>query len=187
MPADEDILYAGPVWDYDPCYGPGGFHDNIQVATANPENFYAVNNYLVDGLIKIESFRNAVKKTLNKQDGEFYLAVQKMTGNNGTVYTMAETVKSSQLMNEKLWNVFDSRFVYVHKGQKVTFDNANKFLNDYITERINWLSETTAEWNGNNYSVPTDYDEEEKELSFFEKIVAFFRSILDWLLNLFKF
>ena len=187
MPADEDILYAGPVWDYDPCYGPGGFHDNIQVATANPENFYAVNNYLADGLIKIESFRNAVKKTLNKQNGEFYLAVQKMTGNNGTVYTMAETVKSSQLMNEKLWNVFDSRFVYVHKGQKVTFDNANKFLNDYITERINWLSETTAEWNGNNYSVPTDYDEEEKELSFFEKIVAFFRSILDWLLNLFKF
>ena len=187
MPADEDILYAGPVWDYDPCYGPGGFHDNIQVATANPENFYAVNNYLADGLIKIESFRNAVKKTLNKQNGEFYLAVQKMIGNNGTVYTMAETVKSSQLMNEKLWNVFDSRFVYVHKGQKVTFENANNFLNDYITERINWLSETTAQWNGNNYSVPTDYDEEEKELSFFEKIVAFFQSILDWLLNLFNF
>ena len=187
MPADEDILYAGPVWDYDPCYGPGGFHDNIQVATANPENFYAVNNYLADGLIKIESFRNAVKKTLNKQNGEFYLAVQKMIGNNGTVYTMAETVKSSQLMNEKLWNVFDSRFVYVHKGQKVTFDNANKFLNDYITERINWLSETTAEWNGNNYSVPTDYDEEEKELSFFEKIIAFFQSIIDWIMNLFKF
>ena len=187
MPADEDILYAGPVWDYAPCYGPGGFHDNIQVATANPENFYAVNNYLADGLIKIESFRNAVKKTLNKQNGEFYLAVQKMIGNNGTVYTMAETVKSSQLMNEKLWNVFDSRFVYVHKGQKVTFDNANKFLNDYITERINWLSETTAEWNGNNYSVPTDYDEEEKELSFFEKIIAFFQSIIDWIMNLFKF
>lgn len=188
MPADEDILYAGPVWDYDPCYGPGGFHDNIQVATANPENFYAVNNYLADGLIKIESFRNAVKKTLNKQNGEFYLAVQKMIGDNGTVYTMAENVKSSQLMNEKLWNVFDSRFVYVHKGQKVSFENANIFLNDFISERIDWLSDTTSQWNGNNYSVPTDYDEDpEENLSFFERIIAFFQSIIDWIMNLFKF
>jgi len=188
MPADEAILYAGPVWDYDPCYGPGGFHDNIQVATANPENFYAVNNYLADGLIKIESFRNAVKKTLNKQNGEFYRAVQNMIGDNGTVYTMAENVKSSQLMNEKLWNVFDSRFVFVHKGQKVSFANANKFLNDFITERINWLSDTTSQWNGNNYSVPTDYDEDKKEdLSFLERIIAFFQSIIDWLMNLFTF
>lgn len=191
MPADEDILYAGPVWDYDPCYGPGGFHDNIQVATANPENFYAVNNYLADGLIKIESFRNAVKKTLNKQNGEFYAAAQKMIGANGTVYTFADQVKSSQLMNAKLWNVFDSRFVYVHKGQKVTFGNATAFLNDFIDERINWLADTTSTWNGNNYSVPTDYDEEPEELSFFERImqsiVDFFNSILDFFMNLFSF
>lgn len=192
MPADEDVLYAGPVWDYDPCYGPGGFHDNIQVATANPENFYAVNNYLADGLIKIESFRNAVKKALNNQNGEFYLAVQNMIGDNGNVYTFAEQVKSSQLMNAKLWNVFDSRFVYVHKGQKVTFENANAFLNDFINERINWLSDTTSTWNGSNYSVPTDYDEEpEENLSFFERIIKsitdFFQAIADFFRSLFNF
>ena len=76
----------------------------------------------------------------------------------------------------------------MHSGEKVTFENATIFMNDYIAERINWLADTVATWNGENYSVPLDYPEEPaKELSFFEKIIAFFQSIIDWFMNLFKF
>lgn len=188
MPADEDVLYAGPVWDYDPCYGPASFHgDAVRKLTANPENFYSVEKYLVDGLIKIESFRNAVKKALNKQNGEFYLAVQNMIGENGYVNTFAAHVKDTQLMNSKMWNSLDKNFVVVHSGKSVSFENANIFLNDYIEARINWLSDATSKWNGSNYSIPTGNEEPQKELSFFEKIIAFFQSIIDWIMNLFKF
>lgn len=188
LPADEDIMYAGPIWDYDPCYGPGGFHDNIQLKTANPENFYMVQNYLINGLIKHESFRNAVKEQLNKENGEFYLAVQNMTGDNGYVNEFSAKVTASRDMNAKLWDVMDEKFVVVHDGDAVTFENASIFLNDFIDTRINWLADTVATWNGNNYSIPLDPEPEEpeKELSFFEKIAAFFRSIIDWIMNLFK-
>lgn len=188
LPADEDIMYAGPIWDYDPCYGPGGFHDNIQLKTANPENFYMVQNYLINGLIKHESFRNAVKEQLNKENGEFYLAVQNMTGDDGYVNEFSAKVAASRDMNAKLWDVMDEKFVVVHDGDAVTFENATIFLNDFIDTRINWLADTVATWNGNNYSIPLDPEPEEpeKELSFFEKIAAFFRSIIDWIMNLFK-
>lgn len=180
-------MYAGPIWDYDPCYGPGGFHDNIQLKTANPENFYMVQNYLINGLIKHDSFRNAVKEQLNKENGEFYLAVQNMTGDDGYVNEFSAKVAVSRDMNAKLWDVMDEKFVVVHDGDAVTFENATIFLNDFIDTRINWLADTVATWNGENYSVPLDYPEEpEKELSFFEKIAAFFRSIIDWIMNLFK-
>lgn len=188
LPADENIMYAGPIWDYDPCYGPGGFHDNIQLKTANPENFYMVQNYLINGLIKHESFRNAVKEQLNKENGEFYLAVQNMTGDDGYVNEFSAKVAVSRNMNAKLWDVMDEKFVVVHDGDAVTFENATIFLNDFIDTRINWLADTVATWNGNNYSIPLDPEPEEpeKELSFFEKIAAFFRSIIDWIMNLFK-
>lgn len=188
LPADEDIMYAGPIWDYDPCYGPGGFHDNIQLKTANPENFYMVQNYLINGLIKHESFRNAVKEQLNKENGEFYLAVQNMTGDDGYVNEFSAKVAASRDMNAKLWDVMDEKFVVVHDGDAVTFENATIFLNDFIDTRINWLADTVATWNGNNYSIPLDPEPEEpeKELSFFEKIIAFFQSIIDWIMNLFK-
>lgn len=190
LPADEDIMYAGPVWDYDPCYGPGGFHYNIQLATANPENFYTVTDYIINGLIKHESFRNAVREQLDKNNGEFYLAVQNMIGDEGYVNTFSQEVAASRVMNSKLWKVMDDRYVVVHDGDKVTFDNAITFLNDYIETRINWLADTVGTWNGNSYTLPLDPDpsatEEPEELNFFERIAAWFRSIIEWFMNLFK-
>ena len=190
LPADEDILYAGPVWDFDPAYGSGGTKDKLQEQTSQTEYFHLSQNYLVDGLLKIESFRNAIKKTLNKQNGEFYLAVQNMTGENGYVYTMSDRIRSSQLMNSKLWDVTYYKYIIVHPGDNVTFENATKFMNDYIEERIDWLSDLVSTWNGTNYSVPTyptSQSSQKENLSFFEKIIAFFQSIIDWIMNLFKF
>ena len=187
LPADEDIMYAGPIWDYDPCYGPGGFHDNIQIATANPENFYLANAYLIGGLMKHESFRNAVKAQLDTENGEFWLAVQNMIGDNGNVNTFSQEVAASRVMNSKLWKVMDEKFVVVHDGDAVTFENATIFLNDYIDTRINWLADTVSTWNGNDYNLPLDPDPSKPvELNFFQRIAAWFRSIIDWFKNLFK-
>lgn len=194
LPEDEDIMYAGPVWDFDPAYGSGGTQDKLQEKTSQTEYFHIAQNYLIDGLLKIESFRNEVKKALNKQNGEFYLAVQNMIGENGYVYTMSDTVKSSQLMNSKLWDVTYYKYIIVHPGEKVTFENATVFMNDYINERINWLADVVSTWNGANYSIPTyptSQPKPEENLSFFERIIQsfvnFFNTIIDFFRSLFSF
>ena len=177
-------MYAGPIWDHDLCYGIG--YGNREVAS-NPENFHMTTKYLAEGLIQIESFRDAVKKALNKQNGEFYKAAKSLLGSDGIIAQHSELVNQQQKLNFKLWDVSTSVAIVVKPGAEKNYNNAVEFLEYFVDERLEWLADITSTWNGNNYSVPTDYDEEEKELSFFEKIVAFFQSILDWLLNLFNF
>ena len=195
LPADEDIMYAGPVWDYDICYGIG--HRNREIA-ANPEYFYAATRYLMNGLMKIESFRNAVKATLNSENGEFYLAVQTLLGDNGVIAQQAEQLKASQKMNFTLWNIYADNYYYynyeddgkrivVKNGKAENYENAVEFFEYFIDTRLNWLSAETAKWNGSSYSIPVDPEpEQEQNLSFFDRILAFFRSIIEWISNLFK-
>ena len=185
LPADSDIMYAGPVWDYDICYGNG--HNNRSISS-NPENFYAIQNYLVNGLIKIESFRNAVKETLNSKTGKFYNAVMLLMENDGIIAQQSYIVSEQQKLNFKIWDITSDYSTVVLPGKAKTHENAVEFFEYFVVERINWLSDITSTWNGNNYSIPTDKKEEPKqELSFLERIIAFFQSIIDWLMNLFTF
>lgn len=198
LPEDEDIMYAGPVWDYDICYGIG--HRNRPIAS-NPENFFSATKYLINGLMKIESFREALKETLTPGTGEFYNAATELLGDDGVIATHATTVSMSQNMNFKVWDIYDRDYytynneaggyrIVVKDGKAENYENAVEFFNYFVEERLDWLSETITSWNGSNYSVPTDYDKEEKpeeNLSFIERIIAFFQSIIDWFISLFSF
>lgn len=154
LPEDEDIMYAGPVWDYDICYGTG-YNGNREIS-ANPENFFATTKYMLGTLVKIESFRDAVKATLDKADGDFYKAVQNMLGEEGYIKTYSDAVYSSQKMNYKLWNMNDKVITTLFCTDEVTYENAISFLDYFVSNRIEWLSDVTSEWNGDKYSVPVD-------------------------------
>lgn len=154
LPENEDIMYAGPLWDYDRGYGTG-YNGNRQIA-ANPENFFASTKYMLSTLITIESFRDAVKETLDNENGEFYNAVQKMLGENGDIKAFSDKVYSSQKMNYKLWNIKDNAIATFFCNDDETYENAIKFLDYFVDNRIEWLSEITSEWNGDKYSAPTD-------------------------------
>ncbi len=154
LPENEDIMYAGPVWDFDICYGTG-YNGNREIS-ANPENFFATTKYMLGTLIKIESFRDAVKEKLDKSDGDFYKAVQNMLGEDGYIKTFSDVVYSSQKMNYKLWNINDKVITTLFCTDEVTYENSISFLDYFVSNRIEWLSDITSEWNGEKYSVPTD-------------------------------
>lgn len=179
LPADSDIMYAGPVWDYDICYGIG--HDNRDVAS-NPENFFATEKYLVNGLIKIESFRDAVKATLNQEDGEFYTAVMALLGEDGIIAKQADVVSVSQKMNFKVWPVDDDYSIVVKPGAEKNFENSVEFLQYFIETRVNWLSDETSSWNGDNFTITTDSGTKRYNslTLLLEKFVNFFKKIADW-------
>lgn len=195
LPEDSDIMYAGPVWDYDLCYGTG--HKDRSVV-GKPEYFFAATRYLINGLVKVESFRNAVKATLDPKTGEFYLATKSLLGPDGEIYKQAELVSASQKMNYKIWDIYADDYYYynfeddgfrivVKDGKEENYENSVEFFEYFTSTRLDWLSKTVSTWNGSNYTLPLDpKPEEPKELSFFEKIMAFFQSIIDWFMNLFK-
>jgi len=132
-----------------------GHKGNRQII-ANPENFYATRSYMLGTLITIESFRDAVKATLDKESGDFYKAVQNMLGEEGNIKTFSDTVYGSQKLNYKLWNMDDQVVTALFCNDEVTYENAIKFLEFFVEKRIEWLSDITSEWNGEKYSAPTD-------------------------------
>lgn len=192
LAADSDKMYVGSVWDFDlgfgVCYGTA--EDRLEKAR-NPENFYASERYLADGLLKIESFRDAVKATLNKTDGEFYQAAMKLFGDDGFLSTGAAKISTSLAMNFKLWDLQNPYATVVADGQEMTYDNAVQYVKDYALARLNWLSETTSTWEGDNYTIITDDDAAKQEndsiiLQFIQKLIDFFRSIIQWFVALFQ-
>lgn len=184
LPEDSDIMYAGPVWDYDICYGNG--HHNRAIAS-NPENLYAATKYLANGLIKIESFRDAVKATLNKEDGEFYTAVMALLGEDGTIEKQAATIDASQKMNFKIWDITSDYSIVVKDGAEKTYENAVDFFQYYVETRVNWLSDETSSWNGDNFTITTDNGTKRYNslTLLFEKFVNFFKTIAAWFNSLF--
>lgn len=191
LPADSDIMYAGPVWDYDLCYGIG--QRNREVA-AVPEYFFASQRYLLKGLMNIQSFRDAVKATLDPETGDFYLATQTLLGPEGEICSQAEILEASQKMNYTIWDIYaddyyfynyedDGKRIVVKEGKEENYENAVEFFEYFTKTRLNWLSKETSKWNGNKYTITLD---PVPELNFFEKIAAWFRSIIEWFMNLFK-
>lgn len=154
LPEDEDIMYAGPIWDYDLSFTTG-YDFNSQLA-GNPENFWAATKYLASTLITIESFRDAVKEYLDSEDGEFYLAAQNMLGEDGNIMKFSQNVYASQKMNYKLWDITHDETAAFRCGDEETYENAVDFLLDFAEKRLEWLSETTSEWDGDNYYAPKD-------------------------------
>ena len=154
LPEDEDIMYAGPIWDYDICYGTG-YDGNRQIA-ANPENFFASTKYMLSTLITIESFRDAVKDALSSDGGRFYHAAQKLLGDDGIISAYSDQVYASQKMNYKLWDINNKATTALFCDDEVTYDNAIKFLKFFAENRFDWLSETVAKWSGSTYSAPAD-------------------------------
>lgn len=154
LPEDEDIMYAGPIWDYDLCFTTG-YDYNSQIA-GDPENFWAATKYLASTLITIESFRDAVKDYLNSEDGVFYLAAAKMLGEDGNIMTFSQNIYASQRMNYKLWDITHDETAAFRCGDEETYENGVDFLLDFATERLAWLSATTATWEGDNYTAPMD-------------------------------
>ena len=154
LPEDEDIMYAGPIWDYDLCFTTG-YDYNSQIA-GNPENFWAASKYLASTLITIESFRDAVKEYLNSEDGIFYKAAEKMLGEDGNIMTYSQNVYASQRMNYKIWSMTLPKTAAFRCGDEETYDNGIDFLLSFATKRLAWLSDTTSGWNGEKYSAPMD-------------------------------
>ncbi|MCR5782391.1 MAG: CotH kinase family protein [Clostridia bacterium] len=153
LPEDSDKLYCGPIWDFDRCYGIGSrMEDREQLSS--PEGFYVSGNYLVNGLLKIGTFRDKVKAALDADTGDFYRECAKMTGDGGYVMSIYNDIAQSLFMNSKKWHTADEIVMTVEPSAELNEENSAVFTKNYIEKRLRWLSDVTSTWNGDSYSLP---------------------------------
>ena len=187
---DADKFLAGPVWDNDLAFGIGFDVDRNALIT-KPEYFYSADKTAFSrALLKIESFRDAVKAKMSG-DGEMQQLRELMTADGGWIDTYAEQTAASLAMNYKLWDITNKDVLYVTLPDGTTVDGQVSKLKDFVSARADWLTTQTSQWSGDDYIIQTKPEEKEPEetnpiLELFAMILDFFRAIINWFEQLFN-
>ncbi len=187
LPEDEDIMYAGPIWDFDIAYGAS--YENRTPESANTDKLYLSGRYIINQLLYIESFREAIKDYLDPETGEFCNAVQKMIGDNGTIRTLSAQVEQSKKLNAVLWDGDIQNYVIiVNDGKEKNYANSINFLESYVAGRIEWLSESVEYWDGGFYIIETESKTvvSSSITSFFSKLKTFVTNVAEWFNKIFS-
>lgn len=154
---DADQFICGPLWDYDLAYGIG-YDTNRSSIVTKPEFFYCAGQPFGGALLRIQSFRDKMQELL-APDGEMTAAIQAMLGDEGTIVKYSEEVMQSQKMNYKLWDISNRDMPAVSQPLGLTYEQAVANLQNFMQTRFDWLSAEINAWDGENYIIRTDTDE----------------------------
>ena len=127
LPEDQDMLYAGPVWDFDAAYG-------TSTPDLPPEGLYAGRMRLAHELLYLPDFRKAVTdayEVLYPQVNEILLSAS--VGAEGrrlrSILGYAWECSASRSMDAALWT----------ETLKDSYASVISGLSDYIRARNQWL------------------------------------------------
>lgn len=190
---DADKFYCGPIWDNDVAFGIGFDVDRDALIT-KPEYFYCADKPFAQALMKIDSFREAVKEKMSV-DGEVQQLKELMTSDGGWIDTYAANTEASLAMNYKLWDITNADVLYVTLPAGTTVSGQVTVLKDFLNVRADWLTEQTSQWSGEDYTIqtepPTDDDDGSNSVldffaEMFQMIVDFFQTIINFFEQLFN-
>ena len=156
-PADEDKLYAGPIWD---CDGALGVRCDFENYTS-PQGFMGRgwSHYLLDiPVIKEEIkayFNNTLEPIVNNillgnESGQFLKSIN----------TYVDSINASQKMNYKLWDIYSEDVIIDFNS----YEESIEYLRNFIVERTKWIKEefnNEEENDEENDNVDEDLDEDE--------------------------
>lgn len=138
-PANEEKLYAGPVWDFDTAYG--------SYATADEQTLIAGQTRLGQKLLSIPSFRAAVQQCYEE---ELYNLVTEImlsdsyeaSGNRlRSILSYAKECEDSQKMNAVLWSAL--------RESNRDYPEYVAAFRDMVSVRNAWLYAEVMHWDEN--------------------------------------
>ncbi len=161
---EDDLLYFGPVWDYDNSFGDDYRADPI-------ENF---TNFNFKYFHQAGTMKNFVTKILNNEKllKEFKENWEKISGSNirqdlmDFIDEKYKKIKQSARLNFLRWDIL-RRKVGFNPAAKCTFDGEIKYLKDWVLLRIDLLDgiferasldtineeiHTVSEWGGSGFN-----------------------------------
>lgn len=129
---DSDLLYAGPVWDYDSSMGWGkvGPFSDYEESTLNNIRDDDLKWYQLLYFLNEEFYRQVVS------DYEKLLPYFE-TLLDSTIDEYADTVRASSLMDAVRWQAASDDM----QGHYVDFDNNVRYLKFFLAKRLNYLCE----------------------------------------------
>lgn len=135
-PADEEKLYAGPLWDFDSAYGT--YYLNYPA-----DSTVAGHTTLGRALVALPSFRDAVKEAyqeLKPLVEQTLLSTDPtlQTGELGSLSHYAQEMAASQRMDHILWPDTTPN----------GYSAAMKELRDFLIVRHNWYYNRVVDWTG---------------------------------------
>lgn len=142
IPENEDKIYAGPVWDYDLAFGNSTQREEAMV---DPTGIYVTDRYMINALLQLPSFNDAVKAQF-AEGADFRKAAETLVGENGLIRSFIPLLTNTTNMNYKIWsiNMWDwgnpgHRWTLVKSGKSRTFENAVDFMETWCADRLAWL------------------------------------------------
>lgn len=145
---NDDLLYAGPVWDYDSALGECNagyaegwyvnYHNSI-LDKGSEFNWYSL-------LYENEQFKEEVRRQYKKLMPYLKEVIDQ------TVDLYAESINDSVAMDSIRWRNEETD----KPGNYVNFDSNVRYLKYFLCERLNWLSERlgvdgyTFRWSSEN-------------------------------------
>ena len=148
----DPLIYAGPSWDYDLCFGnmkDRGYSAVTPYVTTYRRNtnlYYLLYNQeafrQLAGLIWQRDFRPAAAVLLGEAEAKPGSVIRPLD-------EYLEQIRASAYMNYKRWPVSDDASA---RGAGGSFDNAGEYLRKWITDRTEWMDR--------NYTTETVADDD---------------------------
>jgi hypothetical protein len=125
-----DVLYMGPIWDFDLSLGNADYND-----CDNPENWYVRNSEWFSRLFEDPEFKAKFVERWNFVRDNYFDDLYKLIDDT------AELLDKSQVLNFKKWNILGV-YVWPNAGNvagRKTYQSEIDYLKDFLTKRIEWI------------------------------------------------
>ena len=133
--AGDDLIYSGPVWDFDTAYGNHKADESYDYTDPEgfgqeEDSFFFYNTQFRATVQKVfaEVFAPLVESTLLSDKGG--------TEELGSVDSIASGLGASEAMNEKVWGFGQAGFSIEPKG---TYEENVSTLKTWLSERYTWM------------------------------------------------
>lgn len=142
-PADEEKLYAGPVWDFDYTYGLFGSRDNGAVLSSPEGLTAALNSRFTIKLLSIPAFQEEVQRVYREELYELVTGVALGGAEDGgerlrPLDDYGAQCAASQEMNRVLWTQYLTG----------SYAQALEKFRDFLERRNEWLYAEVTGWTG---------------------------------------
>lgn len=157
--AGEDMMYMGPLWDYDLGFGVGAgvpLHVELQ---RDPTGLYTARGILMGVLYEMGDFRAAVKdqweNNLSPLMTSVVLGDASAVSQDGALHALAyyrELLPASAACDFALWRGITS-------GISQNWLGHVDYLTNYLTQRTQSMNQIIATWNADTYEkIPYQFD-----------------------------